>query len=337
MMAMRARRPRVVTIGGGHGQAALLSALVKLECEITAIASVADDGGCSGQLRDQFDMPPPGDLRRCLTTLARDRVLAERFEVRLSDANGGKRSAGNLALLEAFEAHGSLQAAVDWAATLLSCRGRVLAAAERPGRLAIYDRAAGVVEGETHIAEVGAFPMVVSVHGPEVANPLALEAVMAAELVFLGPGSFITSTLAAVMTGNLGEALAATRARRVFVHNLVDEPGQTSGFGLDDYARLLRDHLCIASGVSDVPLTVMRHGPEAREERGPGGYPIVVAPVADAFEPSRHDPERLATAIAGAFGLTPLADDDDQPPASAPARVFNEHLQRALAALGYGS
>jgi uncharacterized cofD-like protein len=342
----------------------LLAGLAKLDCDITAIASVADDGGCSGQLRNQFGMPPPGDLRRCLTTLARDRALAERFELRLADKNGEPRSAGNLALLEAFEAHdGSLQAAVDWAATLLQCRGRVLAAAERPGRLAIYDRAAGVVEGETHIAEVGAFPMVVSVHGPETANPLALEAVLAADLVFLGPGSFITSTLAAVMTGNLGEALAATRARLVLVHNLVPEPGQTSGYGLDDYVRLLRDHLCIASGVRDVPLAVLRHGveagpgpafagspdedgsrvpsaprsPLAGEETSPADHRVHVAPMADPLEPWRHDPERVAAALVRTFGLEWASSEDDQPPASAPARAFNEHLQRALAALGYGT
>src|SRR5690606_13894478 len=90
---------RVVTLGGGHGQAALLTALTELRCEITAFVNVADDGGCSGKLRRELGMPPPGDIRRCLTALARDRRLAERFEVRLK---GDDRSAGNLALSEAY-------------------------------------------------------------------------------------------------------------------------------------------------------------------------------------------------------------------------------------------
>ena len=82
------RRLNVVTIGGGHGQAAMLRALLELDCDVTAVVSIADDGGCSGRLRDQFDMPPPGDLRRCLTTLARHRRLAARFEERFEDDEG---------------------------------------------------------------------------------------------------------------------------------------------------------------------------------------------------------------------------------------------------------
>lgn len=319
------RRIRVATIGGGHGQSAVLRALVMLDCDITAVTSVADDGGCSGRLRAEFGMPPPGDLRRCLTTLATNRALATRFETRMAVGDTW-RSLGNLALLEAYARAGSLQAAADWAGSLLRCRGRVTPASEHPGRLAIFDRAAGVLVGESHIADQSQAPMVVAVHDAEHANPEALAAIEAADFVFIGPGSFITSTLAALMTGDIGGALVRTSARRVFVHNLVPEGGQTRAFELSDYVRLLRDHLCIATGVSSVAFDVLRHGVSAT---GPEDA-VFTVPLAHPDEPTRHDPERVAAALHAIYDIPRRRFVEDGPPPSVARRTFDEHLASAM-------
>lgn len=322
---MEPRRIRVATIGGGHGQSAVLRALVTLDCDVTAITCVADDGGCSGRLRSEFGMPPPGDLRRCLTTLASDRALATRFEARVT-VGDTSRSLGNLVLLEAYARAGSLQKAADWAASLLRCRGRVAPASEHPGRLAIYDRAVGVLVGESQIADRSQAPMVVAVHDAERANPHAVRAIEEAEIVFIGPGSFITSTLAALVTGDIAGAVVRTRARRVLFHNLVPERGQLRCAELADCVRLLRDHLCIATGVASVPLEVLRHAPEPADPDGS----VRSAPLARPDAPHQHDPERVASALHAIYDIPRRRFVDDTPPPSVSRRTFDEHLASAM-------
>lgn len=333
--------PRVVTLGGGHGQAALLAALCRVECEITAIVSVADDGGCSGRLRAELGMPPPGDVRRCLTTLARNRRLAERFEVRLlaEDELEGEatvqRSAGNLALSEAYHTFGSLQAAVDWAAELLECRGRVVPVAEVPGVLAVYDMVAGALQGETNVEARAVSPVVTMVHGPEQANPAAMEAIEAADYIFMGPGSFITSTLATLTTAEVADAIVQARATRVMMHNLESEGDQTERFTILDYVRLLRDHLVIRSGEQNFDFAVLRHQPLAegqpRFERSllGDGTMDLTAPLA---VPGRHqhDPDLVADALAHHFGFVVRdALSVAQPSRPEVVRTFEQSVARA--------
>lgn len=320
--------PRVVTLGGGHGQAALLTALTELRCQVTAIVSVADDGGCSGRLRRELGMPPPGDIRRCLTALARDRRLAEGFEVRLRDGDDD-RSAGNLAISEAYAELGSLQQAVDWAADLLQCRGRVVPVAEVAGVLEIYDMVAGPLAGETTVDARSSAPVVAVVHGPERANPAAVEAILAADLIFMGPGSFITSTLATLTTAEVAEAIVASRATRVMVHN-VAEDHETWAFSIDDYVRLLRDHLVIKSGEPDFDFAVLRHvdAPTFGRARLGDGTVELTARLARS-EAREHDPARLAIAIAHHFDLAPRSRIEAAPGAEEALRTFEAQVARA--------
>ncbi len=253
---------RVVTIGGGHGQAALLRAITQLECNITAVVSVADDGGCSGRLREEVGMPPPGDIRRCLVALSSRAELASRFEERLEagdevSTNGVARSVGNLVLAQMFHDLGGLQLAVDWAAALLGCTGRVVPVAETAGVLRVYDLEHGALSGESYIESRSASPIVVNVEGPESANPEAKRAIMEADLVFIGPGSFVGSTLAALTTGDLARSLVATRAQRVLVNNLEREG--SASFGIDEHERILRDHILIKSGGDTAPIDALSH------------------------------------------------------------------------------
>ena len=307
------REPKVVTIGGGHGQAALLAALRRLHCEITAIVSVADDGGCSGRLRQDLGMPPPGDLRRCLSTLATDQELAEKFELRLIEPGREGRSAGNLALSDAYREYGSLQKAVDWAADLLRCVGRVVPVAETAGVLVVYDLRNGRVEGESH-AETASSPMAAMVHGPTQTNPIAFQAIRDADLILLGPGSFFTSTLATITTANVAEALVHARAPKILIANLAEEGQQTRGFVVEDYVRMLRDHLTIASVGGDAELSVLTHA-EGFEELGVlrDGTPYYAAAVAQPGE-QVHEPTLLAAALARHVGLVMREPGGTLPP-----------------------
>lgn len=324
-------KPKVVTIGGGHGQAALLAALRPLCCEITAIVSVADDGGCSGRLRKDLGMPPPGDLRRCLSTLARDTELAEKFELRLIEPGTENRSAGNLALSDAFTEYGSLQKAVDWAADLLRCDGRVVPVAESPGVLVVYDLRDGRVEGETH-AETMSSPMCAMVHGPTQINPVAYEAIHAADLILMGPGSFFTSTLATITTANVAEALVQAAAPKILIANLVDEGNQTRGYTVEDYVRMVRDHLTIASVGGEAVITVLRHveGPDARGVLA-DGTTFFASRVAKTGN-DVHEPALLTDALSRHFGLEPRVKPGTLPPPASRftrAAAFEARLQAA--------
>lgn len=325
---------KVVTVGGGHGQAAMLRALLELDCEVTAVVSIADDGGCSGRLRAEFDMPPPGDLRRCLSTLARHRALAERFEERFDDEEQDdlRRCAGNLALFDVYLERGSLVEAVRWAEELLQCRGRVLPAADAPGQLTIYDKGRGVLEGETNIEQQGDRPVVVGVHGPEVAFHDAKRAIAEADLVLVGPGSFVTSTLAAVMTGDLAEAIVGSHAHRVLVQNLADDPEQTPRDDAGNRLRLFRDHLCIGAGTDDFELMVLAHGPDHERHRLDERTVALRSPLAGAGNGARHEHARVALALQHHFGLGVRSERElvDDPRA---IDRFERHLASARARL----
>lgn len=322
----------VVTIGGGHGQAALLAALCQLACDVTAVVSIADDGGCSGELRRELGMPPVGDLRRCLTTLARDRALAERFELRLLEPGAHGRSAGNLALSSAFREYGSLQRAVDWAAELLACRGRVVPVAESPGVLAVYDQDVGTLEGESNVGDRSRRPMVAIVHGPTKTNPVAVQAIARADILFIGPGSFVTSVLATLTTADVAAGVAASAARKVFLTNLTSEspggPESAEALALE-HTRMLRDHLTIASGGDAVAMTVLRH---VDGEPGVGtlddGTPVVFAKLARPGS-AVHDPDLVAAALAHHFAL-PLACSGN-PSVRAPSTSRNDAFEARVA------
>ncbi len=319
-------KPKVVTIGGGHGQAALLAALRRLHCEVTAIVSVADDGGCSGRLRQDLGMPPPGDLRRCLSTLARDQELAGEFELRLIEPGQEGRSAGNLALSDAYHEYRSLQKAVDWAADLLRCDGRVVPVAESPGVLVVYDLRDGRVEGESRVESMSA-PMAAMVHGPTKPNPVAIEALRQADWIFLGPGSFFTSTLATVTTADVAETLVQAEAPKVLIANLTDEGLQTQGFTVEDYVRILHDHLTIASVGGETDLTVLVHDDAEAWDNGDGAIRARVARPGARV----HDPELLAEAIYRHFGIVPREGPRTLPPPTS-RFVRNAAFESRLAA-----
>jgi uncharacterized cofD-like protein len=331
------RVPRVVTLGGGHGQGALLSALVRLECELTAVVSVADDGGCSGKLREELGMAPPGDVRHCLVTLSRLSGAAAMFEERLTADGEEGRCVGNLVLAEMTRDLESFQRAVDWVGTLLRCAGRVVPAAEIAGTLNVYDRVHGPMSGESHIERESASALVAKVDGPEHASEEALAAIRDADILFMGPGSFVGSTLAVLTTANVAQAVVAAPGRRILVRNVHDEEraGLAGSVPYVDHERILRDHLVIGSGGDPVSFDVLVHSAHeiALRTRGDGTRELL-GPVA-ADDGRRHDAGRLAAVLARHLGLVPKTQGDGAVGAIDPEAqaIFERYMASARARL----
>jgi uncharacterized cofD-like protein len=285
--------PAVVAVGGGHGLAASLMAVRRFASVITAVVSVADDGGSSGRLRRQLGIVPPGDLRKCLVALADPRSpLAAAFDHRFESDELEGHALGNLVIAGLMATTGSLQGALDEAGRLVGACGRVVPAASEP--VVLKAEADGAeVEGQTAVMATAHIRRVSLVPADPPAPAEALAAVAGADLIVIGPGSLFTSVLAAAAVPALATAIGAARARRVYVANLDAQPAETAGFDVAAHVAALLDHGIAVDTVladparmalGDVPVAVVEAA-LARIDGGPG-----------------HDPARLAEALAGLLG-----------------------------------
>jgi uncharacterized cofD-like protein len=316
-------RTRVTALGGGHGLFASLSALRRLPVELTAVVTVADDGGSSGRLRSEFGVLPPGDLRMALAALCGDdewgatwaSVLQHRFS-----GTGEMRGhvTGNLLIVSLWELLDDHVAALDWVGRLLGARGRVLPMALTPlditaqvsGLYAHDPERLSTVRGQVDVATSTGTIEAISLL-PEDLRPCpeAAEAVRAADMVVLGPGSWFTSVLPHLMVPTLREALIETGAHVVVVLN-VGQDGETQGFRAVDHLRVLLDHapaLPVGTVVADTHTTA--DVTELEELSGKGGARLCVADLARDDGSPRHDPEKLASVYAEILGgLRPEGD-----------------------------
>lgn len=287
------REPAVAAVGGGHGLAASLRALKRLTSRVTAIVSVADDGGSSGRLRRELGIVPPGDLRKCLVALAdEDSALAAAFEHRFEGEGTPEldgHALGNLVLAGLVASTADVQAALDEAARLLGCRGRVVPAAAEPVVLEA-ESDSGEIRGQTAVAGTAHIRRVSLVPADPRARPEALVALAEADLVVIGPGSLFTSIMAALAVPELAEAIRRSAARRVYVANLHTQAAETEGFDVADHVAALHAHGIdvdvvladtTAIALGELPVEVI-DVPLSRPDGGPG-----------------HDPGRLAAALAG--------------------------------------
>jgi uncharacterized cofD-like protein len=299
-------------LGGGHGLHASLSALRRLPLDLTAVVTVADDGGSSGRLRSEFGVLPPGDLRMALSALCGDdewgstwaRVLQHRF-AGTGEMHG--HVTGNLLIVSLWELLGDHVAALEWVGRLLGARGRVLPMALTPlditaqvsGLYADDPERLSTVRGQVAVASSDGTIEAISLLPVDLRPcPEAASAVRAADLVVLGPGSWFTSVLPHLMVPTLREALIETDAHLVVVLN-VGQEGETEGFHAADHLRVLLDH------APDLPVgTVLVDRRETTDradlERlaGKCGAQLRVVDVARDDGSPRHDPEKLATAYA---------------------------------------
>lgn len=295
---------RVVALGGGHGTAVTLRAARRYASEVTAIVSVADDGGSTGRLREQLDVVALGDLRKCLVALAAEgSVLASAFEHRFSDGDLAGHAVGNVVLAGMVEAAGGLVAGVDETAALLGAVGRVLpATVERVVLKAVAD--AGEVNGQVAVSQAGRIERVSLV--PEGCAPPAeaLQAIAEADQIVIGPGSLYTSVLAAAAVEGIAQAVSAAQAQRVYVCNLRPQPPETSGYAVADHLAALGRH--------GVDVDVVLFDPGSGMDLGDPGIPALSRPLAG---PNGlvHDPVRLAAALSdllasGVSGVSGVSD-----------------------------
>jgi uncharacterized cofD-like protein len=314
---MRVQPPKVVAFGGGHGLAATLSALRRVTSDVTAIVTVADDGGSSGRLRREFGVLPPGDLRMALAALCGDddwgttwsRVVQHRFGG-VGELAG--HAVGNLLIAALWDLLGDPVAGLDWVGRLLRVSGRVLPMAAVPldivaeveGLDPARPRAISFVRGQAACATTPGRVRSISLQPADPpAVPEAVRAIRDADWVVFGPGSWFTSVLPHLLVPSLATALRATAARRVVVLNLVPQPGETDGFSPHRHLEVLADH---APSLSvDVVLADLGAVAGAEEELkkavGLLHAALVLSDVA-AADGARHDPVLLAEAYRRIFG-----------------------------------
>jgi uncharacterized cofD-like protein len=306
---------RIVALGGGHGLYATLSAARRLTPHVTAVVTVADDGGSSGRLRGELDVVPPGDLRMALVALASDSPQGRLWATIMQHRFGGNGALaghpiGNLMLAGLNEVLADSVAALDELGRILGVTGRVLPMC--PIALGIEADVAGlesdlrmsrVIRGQVAIATtVGKVRRVRLTPRDPPATRQAVDAIMAADLVVLGPGSWFTSVIPHVLVPELAKALQSTQARRALVLNLVAEPGETAGFSVERHIHVLSQHAPEFT-VNDIIVDATRVPGEREREQLRRTANILEAQVefADVSRPGTplHDPARLAAALEG--------------------------------------
>ncbi len=312
---------RVVAAGGGTGLPRVLAGLAAgIEPEedrpvdVTALVTTADDGGSSGALRRAYGVPAAGDVRNCLVALsAAANPLAAVFQHRFVGAGGlAGHTVGNLVLTALAQRLGDFGEAVAAAAALLGVRGRVLPATEGPVELVARLEDGRIVRGETNIARARGRVAEVRLARPAAAPREAIEAVLSADLVVLGPGSLYSSVLASLVGRGMREALRATAATRVLVVNLLTQPGETDGYSAADHLRAVQRHLGNVVDVALVhhpplpPAIAAAHAAEGAaavevdrsEVEALGAVPVVLDLLAPGAV-ARHDPQKLSRALLG--------------------------------------
>lgn len=311
----RERGPRVVAIGGGTGLSTLLRGLKEYTFNLTAIVTVADDGGSSGELRRSLGVLPPGDIRHCLTALADDETLmGQLFKYRFATGNGlSGHSLGNLLITALAEITGSFEEAVAESARVLAVHGQVLPATLHDVRLVAdveVPRAEKgmLVKGESQIPKAdGRIRRVWLEPDNPLAYPPAVQAILNADLILVGPGSLFTSILPNLLVPDIAEALRASRGLKFYVCNVATQRGETDDFDCFEHVRSIEKH--VGEGIFDLILCNNQYTgtlPEgitwvkASDEMN-DRYPLYLCDLADPSNPWRHDPKRLAEVIMDLF------------------------------------
>lgn len=240
------KRPRIVVMGGGTGLSVMLRGLKEKPLDITAIVTVADDGGSSGILRSELQMPPPGDIRNVITALADvEPLLSEMLSYRFSNGSGlAGHSLGNLILAGMTDITGDFVTAVRELSKVLAVRGQVLPAADVAVTLHAEMEDGSIVSGESKIPEAGKRIKRVFLD-PANVEPLseAVEAISQADAILIGPGSLYTSILPNLLVPKLAEAVCASEAIKIFICNVMTQPGETDNYTVSDHLKAVYDHI----------------------------------------------------------------------------------------------
>jgi uncharacterized cofD-like protein len=321
-------RPEIVVVGGGTGTYTALMGLKHHQVSLTAVVSMADDGGSSGRLRDEFGHLPPGDVRRCLLALSADEsatMLRRLFEYRFDRGNGlNGHSFGNLLLTVLTELTGSTDLAIFEAARLLNVKGTVLPVTLSDSRLGAELEDGTVISGESKIDVRTIRPESrikrVFLAPPATANPVALAAIARANVIVIGPGDLYTSVVPNLLVDGIPEAIERSDALKVYVCNLMTKHGETDGYRASDFIQEVQRYLgsrgslhhVIVNDASNVSEKILRRYVLERaapveanlEDCANLGPQPCFGSFAVAGTLLRHDPARLATAIMKLAGLT---------------------------------
>jgi uncharacterized cofD-like protein len=289
---------RVTGIGGGHGLTASLRAALTYADHVSAVVTVADDGGSSGRLSRELGIPPPGDIRNCLVALADDERLADLYQHRFQSGALTGHTAGNLVIAALTEMNGDFAAAVHEAGRLLRSRGEVHPATTELVDLRAWVRGE-VVRGQVAVAQARAPIQAVYLEPPDPrANPAAVDAICDAAQVVLGPGSLFTSLIATLLVPGVGKALREAEGKRIFVCNTRMQKGETEGLSAAGHVEALLAH----TGPFAVDVVVVQSPAFPTDglaldpdSLGFSGVPVIEADVA--APDGSHDPQRLADVL----------------------------------------
>jgi uncharacterized cofD-like protein len=313
----------LVAIGGGNGLSTLLSGLKRFVDagdvepvwldDLSAIVAVTDDGGSSGRLRDELQMLPPGDVRNCMVALSEDsHLISKLFRYRFSgDGELGGHSFGNLFLAALTEMTGDFADAVKLSSEILASKGHIYPATVADARLAAELADGSIVRGETKISQVGSAITRLFLE-PSDCKPMpeTLAAIGNADVVTIGPGSLFTSLIPPVLVEGVAEAIARSRAVKIFICNLMTQPGETDGFSARHHLEIFRqyapqidfDYVIVNDRRISESQQQMYAGEGAEQIGVHGsvspetieGAEIVYGNLLDDGEKVRHDPEKLA-------------------------------------------
>lgn len=317
---------KIVAIGGGNGLSTLLSGLKKyvgsynsdvskIE-KLSAIVAVSDDGGSSGRLRDELQMLPPGDVRNCMVALSEDSLLLSKlFRHRFSgDGDLSGHSFGNLFLAALTEITGDFAEAVKLSSEILASKGTIYPATMEDVRLIAELNNGEIVRGETNVSKVGNSIKRLRLE-PEQCHPLpeAIEAIHSADIITVGPGSLYTSLLPPILVKGVTEAIAESPALKLFICNLMTQPGETDGYSSRRHLEIIKEY----APEIDFDFVVVNNRPiseiQAEKYAGEGaqqigvhgslspenieGVQIISGNLLDDGEKVRHHPEKLAQVV----------------------------------------
>jgi uncharacterized cofD-like protein len=310
------RGPKIVVLGGGTGLSTLLRGLKIYSANITAIVTVADDGGSSGRLRREIGVLPPGDIRNCLAALAdEEKLITELFQYRFRAGDGlVGHSFGNLFLTVMSEVTGDLERAIAASSSVLAVRGQVLPSTLSDMRLWAELTDGRRIEGESNITEAnGKIRRIGCTPANPPALPKALQAIEEADFIIIGPGSLYTSIVPNLLVPEITEAITRSQVPRVYVCNIMTQPGETDGFTVSEHIRTI-DEVCggqlfdivLVQKTSPSAQSLIRYAQESshpvyfdREAVRQLGRRAILANVMDEDEQGlvRHSSDRLARVL----------------------------------------
>ena len=306
--------PAITVVGGGHGLSVLLRGIKQATTNVTAVVTVADDGGSSGRLREELGMIPPGDLRNCLVALADTEPLMEKlFQHRFEgDSQLSGHSFGNLFIAAMAQVTGDVETALKESSKVLAVKGRVLPASKEFVRLDAIMEDGSIVCGESKIPEANKKIHRVKLFPEHVeAVQSSLDALRDAEAIVLGPGSLYTSIMPNLLVEGIGDALCRSRAVKIYICNVMTQPGETDGYTASMHVKAILDH----AGRNAVDYVIVNSTPVPEDLKKKyaeaGAYPVIVdedvlkalgvgvikADLITNHDAIHHDPKKLAESV----------------------------------------